>query len=105
MQALFARFCFHPCELFSLLRHELGEFLSVHNINTGFNIIADLPDTIRDIDVYHAAFKAGIIAYPLSLSYIDAPARNSLILGFAATPPEDMPAAVKKLAQVLKNLA
>lgn len=89
--------------LISLLHKELGGVLNVHKTDTGFNVIADLPDSIRDIDIYHAAYKEGIIAYPLSVSYVNAPARNSLILGFASTPQKELPGHVKKLARILKS--
>lgn len=86
------------------LHSELGGLLTVHKTNAGMNLLADLPDSISDIAVYHAAFAKGIIAYPLSYHYVETPSRNALILGFSHLIPDTIEPNVAILKRAIESL-
>ena len=68
------------------------------------NLLADLPDSISDIAVYHAAFAKGIIAYPLSYHYVETPSRNALLLGFSHLIPDTVEPNVAILKRAIESL-
>jgi GntR family transcriptional regulator/MocR family aminotransferase len=75
--------------------------LQLGNASGGFHLVGWLPPGVRDEHIYFEANKIGIEALPLSRFYLAEPDRQGIILGFAASEPENIRWGVEKLLQII----
>ena len=71
--------------------------MSGNGVGTG--ALGWLPDGLDDNAVSRAAPARGVSVVPLSFYYRATPRRRGLFLGFAGTPPDQMRANVRRLAE------
>ncbi|MBE7635702.1 aminotransferase class I/II-fold pyridoxal phosphate-dependent enzyme [Sneathiella sp. P13V-1] len=90
--------------LLKLLQDKCGDFLDVKPQESGMHLVAFLKDNIRDLDVEAKCKEDGLLLRALSRFYHGPKSRNGLIIGFAGTSKEHMPAHVDKLQQHLVTL-
>ena len=67
----------------------------------GTGALGWLPDGLDDNAVSRAAAERGVSVVPLSFYYREAPRRSGLFPGFGGTPPEQMRANVRPLAEAI----
>jgi GntR family transcriptional regulator/MocR family aminotransferase len=87
--------------LVEALRSEFGERLPVIGAEAGMHLVVTLPAGVNDREVSRRAAEKNLWLWPLSPSYLGKTVRHGFILGFASTPPEEMPRAVRLLASLL----
>jgi len=86
--------------LLEALRTDAADYLRVPQVpESGLRVTATLKHGLDDVRISDLCLAAGIKVDPLSICYTDA-ARAGLIIGFASTPEEEIPAAVATLAAV-----
>jgi GntR family transcriptional regulator/MocR family aminotransferase len=83
------------------LQSEFGDLLRIHGAEAGMHLTVTLPDGFDDVEIATRAAKEKLCLWPLSQCYATSPARHGFILGFANTPEDQMPAAVKRLRHIL----
>ncbi|MCX7276949.1 MAG: PLP-dependent aminotransferase family protein [Burkholderiales bacterium] len=89
----------------SALQRQLGDVASVHGGSAGMHLALVLDAAISDVTVSTQALQKGIVAHPLSAHSVGGgPVWNGLMLGYAQVPVEQMEAAVKKLAAIVRKL-
>jgi GntR family transcriptional regulator/MocR family aminotransferase len=89
--------------LLDALRQEAAEYLEMPQVpEGGLRVTAALRHGPNDLHIARMCLAAGIKVDPLSICYAGA-ARSGLIMGFASTPEERIPAAVATLAAVLRR--
>ncbi|HKG90944.1 MAG TPA: PLP-dependent aminotransferase family protein, partial [Gemmatimonadaceae bacterium] len=69
----------------------------------GMHLVAWLPPGADDRAASRAALDAGVEAPPLSIYCRERPRPSALLLGYAATPAEEIPRAVERLAAALEG--
>jgi GntR family transcriptional regulator/MocR family aminotransferase len=100
MRTLYAR---RRDVLLDALRAQVAKFLDVPRIpEGGLRVTATFRHAADDVHVADRCLAAGIKVDPLSVCYTGQP-RSGLIIGFASTPEQDIPAAVTTLAAVLRR--
>lgn len=87
--------------LIEALGRELGSVLTVEPAETGVHLLAVLQDGRDDVAFCAKARTAGIMLRPLSIYYIGPVKRQGVIFGFAAIPPRQIQAGVRRLAGVV----
>ena len=87
--------------LVDAIRSEFGDELEICGSEAGMHLVVILPKGFRDDEIAARAALRKLWLWPLSRTYAGKPARNGFILGFAATPAREFPAAVRRLKSVL----
>ncbi|MGC2638285.1 MAG: PLP-dependent aminotransferase family protein [Acidobacteriaceae bacterium] len=82
------------------LRAEFGDRLEIQGSEAGMHLTVTLPEGCNDIEIATRAAKEKLWLWPLSLCYFADTPRHGFLLGFANTPEEQMPAAVRLLHAV-----
>jgi len=77
-----------------------GGVLSLRPIQTGLHAVADLAG-VDDQRVCEEAAERGIEVAPLGMYYLGRRTANSLVLGFASTPPETLRRGMERLADAI----
>jgi GntR family transcriptional regulator / MocR family aminotransferase len=85
------------------LARQLGTQLTVAVPDQGLHLVAHLRDGLSDVALERAARQSGVIAWALSRSYIAAPTRSALLLGFSGYSTQQLVQAVAQLAQVMEK--
>ena len=80
---------------------ELGSMVEVLGGEAGMNLAVTLPAGSRDVEIAERAAGQNLWLWPLSPSYLGEASRPGFILGFASTPVEEIPRAVRKLRILL----
>ena len=89
--------------LVSIVRREAAGLLDVEHSEAGMHLVAWLPPGVSDVRVYETALVSGVEAPPLS-SYAFGPIpRGALLLGYGAVDVEEMQAAVRVLADAVRE--
>jgi GntR family transcriptional regulator / MocR family aminotransferase len=83
--------------LVDAIRSEMGERLQVIGAEAGMQLTALLPPGTDDVDVSRQAAKQGVSARPLSLCYLQSPARGGLILGYGGASLPEIQDGIRKL--------
>jgi GntR family transcriptional regulator/MocR family aminotransferase len=83
------------------LHAEFGDFFHIHGAEAGMHLTVTLPDGFNDMEIANRAAKERLCLWPLSQCYTTRPAHHGFILGFANTPEDRMPAAVRHLRQII----
>lgn len=83
------------------LGDELDDSVQVHGAEAGMHLVITLPNISSDREIVARAAKERVWLLPLSRCYSGEKVRQGLILGFASTPAEHMPRAVRKLREIL----
>lgn len=100
MRTLYTR---RRAALLDALRAQTSDLLEVSRIpEGGLRITATLKRNVDDVRVSRQCLAAGIKVDPLSTCYAGQ-GRSGLIIGFASTPEELIPAAVGTLAMILRR--
>ena len=68
------------------------------------HLTVTLPSGFNDVEIASQAAKYGLCLWPLSPCYTNTP-RHGFVLGFAATPVNQMAGAVHQLGRLLKKQA
>ncbi|MDR7378552.1 GntR family transcriptional regulator/MocR family aminotransferase [Rhodoferax ferrireducens] len=91
--------------LHSALEKYLGGVAQVYGGSAGMHLALGLDASIPDVLVSAQALQKGIVAHPLSAHAVgdSGPVWNGLMLGYAQVPAEQMDAAVKKLAAIVRK--
>jgi len=85
------------------LRAQASEWLDVPHVSEGgLRVLTLLRHGLDDVALSRACLAAGIKVDPLSICHAGAP-RSGLIIGFASTPEERIPAAVGRLVAVCRR--
>jgi GntR family transcriptional regulator/MocR family aminotransferase len=83
------------------IRKELGSMVEVHGSEAGMHLTVTLPARSRDLEIAERAARQKLWIWPLSPAYLGEVSRPGFILGFGGTPAEEIPAAVRKLRNLL----
>ncbi len=84
------------------VQNTCGDLLEIHGAGAGMHLTVTLPSGFNDAEVASQAAKYGLCLWPLSPCYVNKP-RHGFVLGFAATPADQMAAAVHQLWTLLKK--
>jgi len=84
------------------LESEFGSELSVLEGESGMNLVVTLPEHARDVELARRAATRGLWLWPLSPYYLGQPYKG-FVLGFGNVQVSDMPAAVRRMSQVLRG--
>ena len=87
--------------LIEAVEAELDGGLELSPVEAGIQLIGWLPDGLDDNAVSRAADARGVSVVPLSFYYRAPPRRKGLFLGFGGTPPDQMRANVRRLAEAI----
>lgn len=83
---------------------ELAGVLELSPAEAGIQLIGWLPDGLDDNAVSRAAAARGVSVVPLSFYYRVPSRRRGLFLGFGGTPPDQMRANVRRLAEAIYSV-
>ncbi len=83
------------------IRKELGSMVEVHGAEAGMHLAVTLPEGFSDREIAAIAARQGLWLWPLSPSYVGEPLQQGFILGFGSTPSAQIPAAVRRLRNIL----
>jgi GntR family transcriptional regulator/MocR family aminotransferase len=84
------------------LQSTCRDMLEIHGAEAGMHLTVTLPSGFNDVEIASQAAKYGLCLWPLSPCYMNKP-RHGFVLGFAATPTDQMAAAVHQLWGLLKK--
>ncbi|MEP6573174.1 MAG: PLP-dependent aminotransferase family protein [Gemmatimonadota bacterium] len=84
-------------------RHAPG-LLELGDTDTGLHTVGWLPKGVDDVAVSEAAARNGVMATPISGSWVGACERPGLILGYAGVRPHEITAAARRLGEVLSGM-
>jgi GntR family transcriptional regulator/MocR family aminotransferase len=87
--------------LIESVKAELDGGLELSPADAGIQLIGWLPEGLDDSAVARAADARGVSVVPLSFYYRTPPRRMGLFLGFGGTPPDQMRANVRRLAEAI----
>lgn len=91
--------------LVAAIQEGMPDLLSIDPSEAGMHLVArftpELSARMDDRTAYERAAEAGISTTALSGFYAEGPGPHGLLLGYAAVPEEEMPAAVARLRRVL----
>jgi len=88
--------------LMDSLQNTCRDMLEIHGVGAGMHLTVTLPSGFNDAEIASQAAKYGLCLWPLSPCYMDKP-RHGFVLGFAATPADQMASAVYRLWRLLKK--
>jgi GntR family transcriptional regulator / MocR family aminotransferase len=80
---------------------ELGSLVEPLGDEAGMHLAVALPQARRDVVIAERAARHDLRLWPLSPSYLTQRSRPGFILGFGSTPVAEIPAAVRKLRNLL----
>jgi GntR family transcriptional regulator/MocR family aminotransferase len=80
---------------------ELGSMVEVLGGEAGMHLTVTLPTGSRDVQIAERAARENLRLWPLSPSYLGKVSRPGFILGFGSTTVAEIPAAVRKLRNLL----
>jgi GntR family transcriptional regulator/MocR family aminotransferase len=83
------------------IHQELGSRVEVLGSEAGMHLTVVLPEGSPDEEIAHRAARQNLWIWPLSRAYLGEKSRPGFILGFGSTPVSDIPAAVRKLRNLL----
>lgn len=83
--------------LLEAIRKEMGDLLEVIGAEAGMQLVALLPPGVDDVAVSRKAALRGVSARPLSMCYLNPPARGGLILGYGGASVREIHDGVHKL--------
>jgi GntR family transcriptional regulator/MocR family aminotransferase len=83
------------------LHNTCRDMLEIHGSGAGMHLTVTLPSGFDDAEIASRAAKFGLCLRPLSPCYRKKP-RHGFVLGFAATPANQMAGAVDQLRRLLK---
>jgi GntR family transcriptional regulator/MocR family aminotransferase len=84
------------------LQNTCSDTLQIHGSGAGMHLTVTLPSGLNDLEITSQAAKFGLFLRPLSPCYRKKP-RHGFVLGFSATPANQMAAAVDQLWSLLKK--
>jgi len=84
------------------LRNSCWDMLQIHGAGAGMHLTATLLSGLNDAEIASQATRYGLCLWPLSHCYLNKP-RHGFVLGFAATPADQMAGAVYQLCGLLKR--
>jgi GntR family transcriptional regulator/MocR family aminotransferase len=87
--------------LVNCIRKEFGSLLKLHGAEAGLHLTVTLPKGYRDRAISARAARRSLWLWPLSPAYLEAAPRQGFILGFGGVTPAEIPAAVRRLREVL----
>ncbi len=90
------------------IREEMGDALEIIGAEAGMHLCAMMSKRRggageRDVDLAIRAARQKLSLWPLSPCYLGRPKRQGFILGFGNTPAEEIPAAVRRVASLLRG--
>jgi GntR family transcriptional regulator / MocR family aminotransferase len=85
------------------LRRRLPDHAEVEPPDQGMHLVLYLNNGLSDVGIQRAAFAQRVVTRAMSQLYIAAPPRSALMLGFSGHPASSIPAAVARLAQVIRE--
>lgn len=80
---------------------ELSGLLEVEPADAGMNLLGWLPKGVSDVEAARRAAARGVRVQPVSPLYVQESKRQGLMLGYVATPVEDILPAVRRLRAAL----
>lgn len=83
------------------VRKEFGEFLELHGAAAGMHISVTLPAGFNDQEISSLASRERLWLWPLSRYFAGKHARQGFVLGFGSTQTEAIPAAVKRMRELV----
>ena len=87
--------------LLESIGRELGAAVEVFGGDAGMHLAVMLRKAGRDVDIAERAARQNLFLWPLSPSYLGDAQRSGFILGFGSTAVEEIPHAVRKIANLL----
>ena len=87
--------------LVNCIRKEFDSLLKLHGAEAGLHLAVTLPKGYRDRAISARGARRSLWLWPLSSAYLGAAARQGLVLGFGGVTPAEIPAAVRRLREVL----
>jgi GntR family transcriptional regulator / MocR family aminotransferase len=84
------------------LQKTCGDMLQIQGARAGMHLTVTLPPGWNDVEIARQAAKHGLCLWPLSPCYMNKP-RDGFLLGFAATPADQMADAVHRLWTLLQE--
>jgi GntR family transcriptional regulator / MocR family aminotransferase len=84
------------------VQNTCSDILEIHGAGAGMHLTVTLPSGFNDIEIASQGVKYGLCLWPLSPCYLNKP-RHGFMLGFAATPADQMAGAVHQLSRLLKK--
>jgi GntR family transcriptional regulator/MocR family aminotransferase len=88
-------------KLVASIHRELGSMVEVHGVEAGMHLAVTLPEGFSDQQIAAIAALQGLWLWPLSPTYVGEPLRQGFILGFGSTTSAQIPAAVRRLRNIL----
>lgn len=85
------------------LQRLLGDCTSIVDTRSGIHFIVLFRGPVSAADVSRRAVERGIVVPPLSDYYLEEPALNGIVLGYASTPVPDAKRAVAALAEIVRS--
>ncbi|MGE3539283.1 MAG: hypothetical protein AB7N91_17860 [Candidatus Tectimicrobiota bacterium] len=97
------RYAARRAAVLEALATHLGARVEVTGANAGLHLLVWLPEVARhELPALIAcAAQAGLGLYPITPSYLTAPPRAGLLLGYAALTEADLHAGIRQLARLL----
>jgi GntR family transcriptional regulator/MocR family aminotransferase len=89
--------------LLEAIGKHLGDQLEVIGAEAGMQLVALLPPGIDDVAVSRKAAGLGISVRPLSLCYVNPPARGGLILGYGGAGVREIQDGIRKLRACIRK--
>lgn len=86
----------------SSLKEISGSELRLQGADAGMHGTVMLPAGVNDLELATRAAQQQLWLWPLSPCYYTKPARQGLVLGFGSTPADQIPAAVKRLWDLIQ---
>lgn len=83
------------------LRKNFDSTLEILGAEAGMHLSVAFPGGVRDEEVAERASREKLWLVPLSSAYLETPARQGFILGFAGTTTAEMPGALRHLKNIL----
>lgn len=84
------------------LKSEFGDSIEIHGSEAGMHLVITLPDYIDDTAIADQASRENLWVWPLSITYLNRPARRGFILGFGSATVEQIPGAVRHLKRLIE---
>lgn len=88
--------------LIDALRQELGASLEILGSEAGLHVVIKLPPGVSDLELSARAAQEKLWLWPLSRTYIGPPSQG-VILGFGSTPSREIPNAVRKMRELIRE--
>jgi len=83
--------------LVNAIQNQMEDMTEVTGAEAGLHLVALLPPGTDDVAVSRRAAEKGISAMPLSICYLNPPARRGLILGYGGANARQIHDGIRKL--------